>query len=103
MGGSLTTIVTFVIKHFGRYSRHLRYLGCLLLENFKPFKFYWRIRYPRILTVIVNFIIESAFSKGPGSPFSVDSLSVPGQLCKVCPGKSSNTDVLFMNLLSILK
>ena len=51
----------------------------------------------------MNFVIESAFSKGPGSAFSEDRLSGPGQLCKLCPGKSSNTDVLFMNLQSIVK
>ena len=32
--GSLTKIVTFGAKHFVRYSRHVRYLGCPLLRGF---------------------------------------------------------------------
>ena len=32
--GSLTKIVTFGTKHFVRYSRHVRYLGCPLLGGF---------------------------------------------------------------------
>ena len=38
LGGSLTKIVTFGIKHFVRYSRHVRYLGCPLLGGFTVFK-----------------------------------------------------------------
>ena len=34
LGGSLTEIVTFGTKHFARYSRHVRFLGCLLLRAF---------------------------------------------------------------------
>ena len=34
LGGSLTKIVTFETKHFVRYSRHVRYLGCPLLGGF---------------------------------------------------------------------
>ena len=34
LGGSLTKIVTFGTKHFVRYSRHVRYLGCPLLGGF---------------------------------------------------------------------
>ena len=34
LGGSLTEIVTFGTKHFVRYSRHVRYLGCPLLRGF---------------------------------------------------------------------
>ena len=34
LGGSLTKIVTFGTKHFFRYSRHVRYLGCPLLGGF---------------------------------------------------------------------
>ena len=35
LGGSLTKIsVTFGTKHFVRYSRHGRYLGCLPLGGF---------------------------------------------------------------------
>ena len=32
--GSLTKIVIFGTKHFVRYSRHIRYLGCPLLASF---------------------------------------------------------------------
>ena len=38
MGGNLTKIVTFGLKHFVRYSRHFRYLGCLLLGGFTVVK-----------------------------------------------------------------
>ena len=38
MGGSLTKIVTFGPKHFVRYSRHFRYLGCPLLGGFTVVK-----------------------------------------------------------------
>ena len=34
LGGSLTKILTFGTKHFVRYSRHVRYLGCPLLGAF---------------------------------------------------------------------
>ena len=34
LGGSLTENVTFATKHFVRYSRHVRYLGCPLLRGF---------------------------------------------------------------------
>ena len=34
LGGNLAKIVTFGTKHFVRYSRHVRYLGCPLLEGF---------------------------------------------------------------------
>ena len=34
LGGSLTKIVAFGTKHFVRYSRHVRYLGCPLLGGF---------------------------------------------------------------------
>ena len=34
LGVSLTKIVAFEIKHFVRYSRHVRYLGCPLLGGF---------------------------------------------------------------------
>ena len=34
LAGSLTKIVTFGTKHFVRYSRHVRYLGCPLLGGF---------------------------------------------------------------------
>ena len=34
LGGSLTKIVTFGIKHFVGCSRHVRYLGCPLLGGF---------------------------------------------------------------------
>ena len=37
LGGSLTKIVTFGTKHFVRYSRHVRYLGCPLLGGFTVF------------------------------------------------------------------
>ena len=35
--GSSTKIVTFGTKHFVRYSRHVRYFGCPLLERFTVF------------------------------------------------------------------
>ena len=38
MGGSLTKIVIFGPKHFVRYSRHFRYLGCLLFGGFTVVK-----------------------------------------------------------------
>ena len=38
MGGSLTKIVTFGPKHSVRYSRHFRYLRCLLLGVFTVVK-----------------------------------------------------------------
>ena len=34
LGGSLTKIATVGTKHFVCYSRHVRYLGCPLLEGF---------------------------------------------------------------------
>ena len=34
LGGSLTKVFTFGTKHFLRYSRHARYLGCPLLGGF---------------------------------------------------------------------
>ena len=34
LGVSLTKINTFGTKHFARYSRHARYLGCPLLGGF---------------------------------------------------------------------
>ena len=34
LGGSLKKIVTFRTKHFVRYSRHVRYMGCTLLGGF---------------------------------------------------------------------
>ena len=34
LGGSLTKIITFGTKHFVRYSRVVRYLGCSLLGGF---------------------------------------------------------------------
>ena len=34
LGGSSTKIVTYGTKHFVRYSRHVRYLGCPLLGGF---------------------------------------------------------------------
>ena len=36
--GSLTKIVTFGTKHFVRYSRHVRYLGCPLLGDFTVYE-----------------------------------------------------------------
>ena len=36
--GSLRNIVTFGTKHFVRYSRHVRYLGCPLLGGFTVFE-----------------------------------------------------------------
>ena len=38
LGGSLTKIATFGTKHFVRFSRHVRYLGCLLLRGFTVLK-----------------------------------------------------------------
>ena len=37
LGGILTKIATFRTKHFVRYSRHVRYLGCPLLGAFTVF------------------------------------------------------------------
>ena len=37
LGSSLTRIVTFGTKHIVRYSRHVRYLGRPLLEDFTVF------------------------------------------------------------------
>ena len=34
LGGNLTKIVTFRANQFVRYSRHVRYLGCPILEGF---------------------------------------------------------------------
>ena len=34
LGGSLTKIFAFWTKHYVRYSRHVRYLGCSLLGDF---------------------------------------------------------------------
>ena len=40
LAGSLTKIVTFGTKHFVRYSRHVRYLGCPLLGGSTVLKLY---------------------------------------------------------------
>ena len=37
LGDNLTKIVIFVTRHFVRYSRHVHYLGCLLLGGFTVF------------------------------------------------------------------
>ena len=37
LGDNLTKIVIFVTRHFVRYSRHVHYLGCLLLCGFTVF------------------------------------------------------------------
>ena len=39
LGRILTKIVTFRTKHFVRYSRHVRYMGCPLLGGFTVFNF----------------------------------------------------------------
>ena len=39
LGGSLKKIVTFGTKHFVRYSKPARYLGCPLLGGFTVFPF----------------------------------------------------------------
>ena len=39
LGGSLTKIVTLGTKHFVRYSRRARYLGCPLLGGFTVLKY----------------------------------------------------------------
>ena len=41
LGGSLWKIATFGTKHFVRYSRHVRYLGCPLLGGFTVFILIW--------------------------------------------------------------
>ena len=40
LGGSLTNIITFGIKHFVRCSRHVRYLGGPLLGGFTVLLFF---------------------------------------------------------------
>ena len=42
--GSLAKIVTFGTKHFVRYSRHIRYLGCLLLGGFTVLKPFFQLK-----------------------------------------------------------
>ena len=57
LGGSLTKIAIFGTKHFVRYTRHVRYLGCLLLAVFTVFsieKLNLRDRY-RLLVYIHSF------------------------------------------------
>ena len=38
LGSSLTKIVTFGTKHFARYLRHVRYLGCPVLGGFTVYR-----------------------------------------------------------------
>ena len=52
LGGSLTKIVTCGTKHFVRYSRHVRYLGCLLLGGFTVLE---NLKAPHSLLLLVFF------------------------------------------------
>ena len=49
LGGSLTKIVTFRTKHFVRYSKHIRYLGCPLI---------WRFHCSYSITIVLPMIFQ---------------------------------------------
>ena len=49
LGASLTKIVAFGTKHFIRYSRHVRYLGCQLLGGFTVLSFLYTFLYVKTM------------------------------------------------------
>ena len=77
LGGSSTKIVTFEIKHFVRYSRHVHYLGCSLLGGFTVcpcricktyiqhfFKAVWSLMFIAIAIIIsMIYVIDVIFSQ----------------------------------------